>query len=75
MRIKALVSFSGALSMRIGEEREYDNEVILSDLLQAGYIDEIKPEKTKKAEKPEKEVISNESKRSTVTKRSRVSKK
>lgn len=75
MRIKALVSFSGALSMRIGEEREYDNEVILSDLLQAGYIDEIKPEKTKKAEKPEKEVISNESKRNTVAKRSRVSKK
>ena len=69
MRIKALVSFSGALSMRIGEEREYDNEVVLSDLLQAGYIDEIKPEK------PVKEVISNESKRSTVTKRSRVSKK
>ena len=68
MRIKALKSFSGVLSMRIGEEREYDNEVVLSDLLQAGYIEEIKPEK------PKKDVKSDESKRNTSNGRNRVPK-
>ena len=54
--------------MRIGEEREYDNEVVLSDLLQAGYIEEIKPEK------PKKDVKSDESKRNTSNGRNRVPK-
>ena len=66
MRIKALTSFSGVLSMKIGEVREYDNKVVLSDLLQAKYIEEIKPEK---------EVKSNESKRNTGNKRSGIPKK
>jgi len=54
MKIKALVSFSGALSMYAGEERECSNQAVLSDLLQAGYIEEIKPIK---------DVKSNENKR------------
>lgn len=68
MRIKALVSFSGALSMRIGEEREYENEFVLSDLLQAKYIEEVK------LEKPKKDVSGDEVKRNPSPKRSRVSK-
>ena len=56
MKIKALVSFSGAFSMCVGEIREYNDDVILQDLLQAKYVEEVK-------EKPKKDVKSNESKR------------
>lgn len=61
MKIKALVPFSGAISMGKGQVMEYDDEVILQDLLQAGYIQiqEVKTEKSKK------DVKSNESKRNT----------
>lgn len=68
MKIKALTSFSGVLSMRKGEVREYDNEVVLSDLLRAKYIEEIKPEK------PKKDVKSDEGKRNTSNGRNRVPK-
>ncbi len=57
MKIKALVSFSGALSMYKGEIKECSDKAILQDLLQAGYVEEVK-------EKPKKDVKSkNESKR------------
>lgn len=45
MKIRALVSFAGAISMYEGEEREYDNKVVLSDLLKAGYIKEVEDKK------------------------------
>ena len=54
MKIKALVSFSGAFSMYKGEIRECDDELILKDLLLAKYVEEVKekPKKsTKKADK------------------------
>ena len=38
MRIKALCSFSGVISMAAGEELEYENQEVIDDLLQAGYI-------------------------------------
>ncbi|WP_312373006.1 hypothetical protein [Lachnoclostridium sp.] len=41
MKIKALVSFAGALTMRIGDVLEYDNKVVLQDLLKAGFIEEV----------------------------------
>lgn len=56
MKIKALVSFSGVFSMYKGEIKEYSDNAILQDLLQAGYVEEVK-------EKPKKDVKSNESKR------------
>lgn len=46
MKIRALVSFSGVLSMGKDQEMEYGDEVVLQDLLQAEYIEEIKQEKT-----------------------------
>ncbi|WP_312372040.1 hypothetical protein [Lachnoclostridium sp.] len=55
MKIRALVSFSGVLSMRKGQEMEYNNEIVLQDLLQARYIDEV--------ETPTKGVKKNEGKR------------
>ena len=38
MRVKALTNFSGAISMAKGEERDIENNVLLQDLLQAGYV-------------------------------------
>lgn len=58
MKIKALVSFSGAFSMSKGEIRECDDKVILQDLLQVEYIEEVK-EKPKKDVKPKDEGKSN----------------
>lgn len=50
MKVKALKSFGGKISMAIGEEREIDDKVILSDLIDAGFVKEIKAEKkTEKA--------------------------
>lgn len=66
MKIKALVSFSGAFSMYKGEIKECNDKVILQDLLQAKYVEEMKekPDKEEEVkEKPEKDVKSkNESK-------------
>jgi len=60
MKIKAKVSFCGVLSMGKGEIREYGNEAVLSDLLQAGYIEEVvaKEAKEPKAEPaPKKKAV------------------
>jgi len=57
MKIKALVSFSGAFSMYKGEIKECSDNAILQDLLQAGYIEEVQQEKATKGGKK------NESKR------------
>lgn len=49
MRVMALTSFSGVISMAIGEERDIKNDVLLKDLLQAGYVKTLEVEE-KKAE-------------------------
>ncbi len=38
MKIEALVSFCGTLSMTRGEIRDYSNDAVVSDLLKAGYV-------------------------------------
>lgn len=60
MKIEALVSFCGVLTMAGGEVREYSDEAVLSDLLKAGYIKEVKEEK--KPRSPKKAVSAGESK-------------
>lgn len=52
----ALVSFSGSISMYKGEERELKSKELISDLLRAQYIEEIKVIN----EKPVIEVIKEE---------------
>lgn len=42
---KALKSFAGKVSMRKGEVKEINDKGIVKDLLNAGYIEEVKPEK------------------------------
>lgn len=55
MVYKALISFSGVVSMSKGDVKEIADNSIAKDLLKAGYIAEAKPaEKAKEAEKPEK---------------------
>ena len=60
MKIEALVSFYGVLTMAEGEVRECSDEAVLSDLLKAGYIKEVKEEK--KPRPPKKAVNTGESK-------------
>lgn len=48
---KALKSFSGAISMHEGETREIDNAEVVADLLNAGYIEEVKPKRGRSAKK------------------------
>ena len=56
MLYKALVSFSGLISMSGGEVKEITNSTISDDLLKAGYIIPFEPKeekaKTENAEKP-----------------------
>jgi len=63
MKIKALISFSGLISMYAGEERDITDKEVLNDLLSANYIEEVKP-KIKSETKPvtKKGVKSNENK-------------
>lgn len=53
MKVKANVSFSGLVSMAIGEELDIKDKVILEDLLKAGYVEEVKTDT-----KPKKKVKS-----------------
>lgn len=52
MKIKALTSFCGALSMGKGQEMECNDDVVLQDLLQAGYVEALEstPKGAKKNE-------------------------
>lgn len=52
MKIEAMVSFCGVLSMSKGEIRDYSAEPVVSDLMEAGYIREIS-EKTAEKTKPD----------------------
>lgn len=54
MAYKAVVSFSGKVSMVVGEVRDLTNNAIVKDLLKAGYIEEVQPAEKTKAKKVEK---------------------
>ena len=45
---KAIVGFSGLITMKKGEVKEIKDKALVKDLLKAGYIVEVKPEKAKK---------------------------
>jgi hypothetical protein len=61
MKYKALVSFTGLMSMAMGEVREISDPSISSDLIKAGYIEEFKGEK-KAPEAPQAEAPKAEAK-------------
>ena len=49
MNFKALKSFSGVISMSLGEIKEIGNEKIAEDLLKAGYIEKSEKKPMQKA--------------------------
>lgn len=64
MLVKAKTSFTGAtINMAIGEVREITDKEVLSDLLEAEYVEEVKQTTTKGGKE-------NESKRSNGSKHS-----
>ena len=67
MKIIALKSFCGTLTMAQGEVREYGNETVLSDLLKAGYIRELSKEIP--AEQTVKEVSATQSSKRKAVKK------
>lgn len=56
MKVKALKSFAGAVSMGEGETLEISNDEVAKDLIKAGFIEIV-------ADKAEKAVTPNENKR------------
>lgn len=52
MKVEALTSFCGVLSMAKGEIRECDDDIVLSDLLSAGYVREVRADPGKKSKSP-----------------------
>lgn len=51
MKVKALVSFAGQVTMAPGEVRDIEDKMICEDLIGAGYVEELKT--TKKVAKDE----------------------
>jgi hypothetical protein len=45
---RAIVGFSGLINMKKGEIKDIKDKALVKDLLKAGYIEEVKPEKAKK---------------------------
>ena len=50
MKVKALKSFTGAISMYAGEVRDIRTQIILDDLTAAGYIEPVTPRRSAKDE-------------------------
>jgi len=79
MLVKAIVSFSGKISMSAGDVREIKDQYVLNDLIRAGYIEpeaqeaEIVEKPAKVVEKTAKKPATSEKK--TTEKRTRKKKK
>jgi hypothetical protein len=52
MMYKALISFTGLVSMAKGDVREISDISLANDLLKAGYIEEVSADKAEPEEKP-----------------------
>ena len=48
MKVKAKTSFAGIVTMAAGETRDIPDAKIVKDLVQAGYVEEVKSAKAKK---------------------------
>lgn len=66
MKVKATKSFSGTISMHIGEVRETAHSATIDELIRIGYLEEVKENAKpvpEKAETSETEVKADENKR------------
>ena len=50
MKVKALQSFTGVLTMQKGKIADCDDEVVVRDLLEAGYVELVEPKDEPKVE-------------------------
>lgn len=75
MKYKALISFSGVLSMKIGEIKEISDDNIVKDLVKAGYIEEVSSLAEKPIVEEKKEVVKATPKKATPTKKTASTKK
>ena len=57
---KALISFSGMISMSKNEIKEIKDKEIVKDLLKAGYIEELKPTKNEEKKSTKKNKVEEE---------------
>lgn len=57
---RALVSFSGVISMTLNEEREITDKNLIKDLVKAGYIEKVKTADKKKADETSTDENSND---------------
>lgn len=60
MKIEALKSFCGVISMAKGEVRECSNKSVLADLVSAGYVKEVRSDPEPKKTTPKRSVKKNE---------------
>lgn len=62
MKVKALVSFAGKVSMGLNEVKVIEDQDIYEDLIRAGYVEDVEEvnTKTKKSEVPPGDVEKNE---------------
>lgn len=71
MKVKALISFGGKISMSVGQVKDIKDEAVYKDLLCAGYIEPYAQEAEiveKPVEKPKttpKKVVENSTKKTT----------
>lgn len=73
---RALISFSGKISMAEGEIRDISEKVVADDLLDAGFIEEITPAKPQKKPEPKpEEKVEEKPKKKTTRKKKTTSKK
>lgn len=47
MKVKALVSFAGVITMGLGETKDITDKVILNDLIKAKYVEPVKSTRKK----------------------------
>ena len=71
---KALKSFCGKVSMKKGETKDIDDINVIKDLLNAGYIEEIKNESKKIVTKAKEEIKNTEEKIEKEVKKTKTSK-
>ena len=72
---KALKSFCGKISMKKNEIKDIDDKELIKDLLNAGYIEEIKEQVKKIETKVKKEVKTIEEEVKEEVKKTKTSKK
>ena len=77
MKVKALISFGGVVSMTKGEIRKI-SKTVAKDLIKAGYVEQVveeKEEKPKKTTKTSKKTVKTDEKEEKVTKKEEKQKK